>query len=124
MFDSLLGRLGIRVIEEYLPDGWWGAYDWYSRTIYLRPGLAPVQRRSTLAHECAHAVLDHHGHHPRNETAAKELAASWLITREEFMLAAKAHGTVQAAAHELGVLPRDIKAFQRILEKEGAPCVS
>lgn len=116
--DDLLGRLGVRVVEEFPPHGWWGAYDHGSRTIYVRPTLAPLQRRSTLTHECAHAALGHTGHEPRQETIAEELAASWLIPPEDFDRVTKIFDTVQAAAHELHVLPRDVKAYCRLLEKE------
>lgn len=117
MFERLLGERRIRVTEGPLPEGWWGAYDLHFNTIILRPRLAPLQKRSTLAHECAHAVLGHHGHHPRQEREAEELAAGWLIRHHDFHTAACIHDTVQAVAHELNVLPRDVKAYVRALER-------
>ena len=110
-----LGNRVVRVVEEDLPAGWWGAYDSREDTILLKPGLGPLQRRSTLAHEAAHATLGHHGHCPRQEHAAEELAASWLIQDREFMAATMVHDRVQAVADELNVLPRDVVAYARHL---------
>lgn len=117
MFESLQGELRIRVVEDTLPDGWWGAYDLPTNTIHLRRRLAPLQRRSTLAHEIAHAVLGHDGHHPRHERQAEELAASWLNRPADFSHACRVYDTATALAHELNVLPRDVRAYVRGLER-------
>ena len=79
MFEKLLGNLSVSVIESDLPHGWWGSYDHATSTIRLHRALAPLQRRSTLTHELAHAALGHVGQSPRQERAAEELAATWLI---------------------------------------------
>ncbi|MGP5220455.1 ImmA/IrrE family metallo-endopeptidase [Arthrobacter rhombi] len=111
-----LGSRAVLVVEEQLPSGWWGAYDHHSDTIILQPGLGTLQRQSTLAHEAAHATLGHHGHHPSQEEQAEELAASWLIRHRDFEVATRIHDRLQAVAHELEVLPRDIKAYLRHLD--------
>ncbi len=116
-----LGSRTVWVIEEELPKGWWGAYDHHSDTIILQPGLGPLQRRSTLAHEAAHAALGHHGHHPSQEAAAEELAASWLIRHCDFEIATRVYDRIQAVAHELEVLPRDVKAYLRHLSHSREP---
>lgn len=120
MFDNLLGKLHVHVIETDLPHGWWGAYDITTNTIGLRRLLAPIQRRSTLSHELAHAVLKHDGHHEyqsRHERAAEELSASWLIRHCDFEHAARIYSTPTALAHELNVLPRDIHAYVRLIQR-------
>lgn len=123
MFEKLIRDRQIAVVEGKLPTGWWGAYDASKNTIILRTSLAPLQRRSTLAHETAHAVLGHHrnpstlAYLARMERDAEELAASWLIKHQEFTCATGVHETVQAVAHELHVLPRDVRAYVRALER-------
>jgi hypothetical protein len=117
MFEKLLGKLHVRVIETDLPEGWWGAYDHTTRTIGLRRTLAPIQRRSTLSHELAHAALAHHGHSPRQEREAQELSASWLIRHCDFQHASRIYNTPTALAHELNVLPRDIHAYVRLIQR-------
>ncbi|MGP9781832.1 ImmA/IrrE family metallo-endopeptidase [Glutamicibacter sp. AOP12-B1-11] len=117
MFEEVLSRIRPKIIERYLPHGWWGAYDLATHTILMRPLMAPIQRRSTLAHETAHAYLQHTGHSPRQERQAEELAASWLIKHECFTHAAAVHTTATGLAHELDVLPRDIHAYMRLLER-------
>lgn len=121
MFEEVLSRLRPRIVERYLPHDWWGAYDQATHTVYLRPALAPIQRRSTLSHETAHALLGHTGHHPRQERAAEELAASWLIKHHEFMAATQIYNTATGLAHELHVLPRDIHAYVRLLQRTQKP---
>ncbi len=39
-----------------------GAWDWDSRTIYVRSALPPKRKRYVLAHELQHAVTDWIGH--------------------------------------------------------------
>ena len=117
MFEEVLARLRPKIKEQELPTGWWGAYDLTYHTIYLRPMLAPIQRRSTLSHETAHALLGHHGHDPRQERAAEELSASWLINHNQFQYATKLYDTATKVAAELEVLPRDIHAYVRFLQR-------
>ena len=101
MFENLLGKLHVHVIETDLPNGWWGAYDITTNTIGLRRLLAPIQRRSTLSHELAH----------------EELSATWLIRHCDFQHAARIYSTPTALAHELNVLPRDVHAYARFIQR-------
>lgn len=120
MFEKLLGKLDITVIECELPHGWWGAYDIDTNTIGLRRLLAPLQRRSTLSHEVAHAALGHsssNGCPARQERDAEELSATWLIMHCDFQKASRIYTTPTALAHELNVLPRDIHAYVRYLQR-------
>lgn len=117
MFEEILSRIRPKIVELELPHNWWGVYELTTHTIYLRPRLAPIQRRSTLAHETAHAVLEHSGHDPRQERKAEELAASWLIRPDQFATASKIYGTATSLAAELEVLPRDIHAYMRLLKR-------
>lgn len=117
MFEEVLSRLKPQIKESELPPGWWGAYDLTTNTIHLRPMLAPIQKRSTLSHETAHAVLGHTGHSPRQERKAEELSASWLIRHELFVAACKIHDTATAMAAELDVLPRDVQAYIRHIRR-------
>lgn len=117
MFEKILEDLRIHIIESDLPEGWWGAYDASTRTIHLRRTLAPVQRRSTVSHETAHAALGHEGQHPRQEREAEELSATWLIRHCDFQNAARIYNTPTALAHELNVLPRDVHAYVRLLRR-------
>ena len=117
MFEKLLGNLSVSVIESDLPHGWWGSYDHATSTIRLHRALAPLQRRSTLTHELAHAALGHVGQSPRQERAAEELAATWLIRHCDFQNASRIYDNVTAIAHELWVLPRDVQAYMRYLQR-------
>lgn len=117
MFEEVLSRIRPKIVERYLPHDWWGAYDLATHTILLRPLMAPIQRRSTLSHETAHAYLQHEGHSPRQERQAEELAASWLIKHNEFQAASRIYETATGLANELDVLPRDIHAYMRLLER-------
>ncbi|PRB78283.1 hypothetical protein CQ012_02520 [Arthrobacter sp. MYb214] len=117
MFEEVLSRIRPRIIETDLPGNLWGAYDLVTHTILLRPRLAPIQRRSTLSHETAHALLQHEGCSPRQERAAEELSASWLIHHDQFTQASLVYGTATALANELDVLPRDIHAYMRLLKR-------
>ena len=117
MFEEVLARIQPTIIEAYLPANWLGAYDLASHTIILRPMLGPIQKRSTLSHETAHALLGHTGHSPRQERAACELSATWLINHDEYLQATRIYDSPVAVANELEVLPRDIHAYVRFLER-------
>lgn len=98
-------RLGVRV--QYI-DGLdrRGRYSHTTRTVTIRSGMAPVQWRCTLAHELGHAHWGHSGSCPKAERQADEYAVQLLITPEEWAAATALHTTVEAVAHELGILPR------------------
>ncbi|HAY44090.1 MAG TPA: hypothetical protein DCY59_11345 [Micrococcaceae bacterium] len=117
MFEQVLRQLSIQVIECELPNDWWGAYDIQTNTIGLRHHLAPLQRRSTLSHEVAHAALEHDGHSLTQERDAEELSAAWLIMHGDFQQASRIYNTPTALAHELNVLPRDVHAYVRMIQR-------
>ncbi|KAA0979929.1 ImmA/IrrE family metallo-endopeptidase [Paeniglutamicibacter gangotriensis] len=117
MFEQVLRQLSIQVIECELPNSWWGAYDITTNTIGLRPELGPTQRRSTLSHEAAHAALKHDGHSLTQERDAEELSAAWLIMHCDFQHASRIYNTPIALAHELNVLPRDVHAYVRMIQR-------
>lgn len=117
MFEEVLSRIRPQIKERELPHNWWGFYDLTHHTIYLRHNLAPLQRRSTLSHETAHALLQHSGHHPRQERQAEELSASWIIKHDQFIAATRIYQTATSLAAELEVLPRDIHAYMRLLQR-------
>lgn len=97
---------------DALPAGWWGAYDAEEHAIYLAESLAPLQARSTLAHELAHAEHRHHGSTDEQEQEARHAAAQKLIGDPSNLAAAVAGLNLAGAlAIGLGVLPRDIRAF-------------
>lgn len=62
-------------------------------------------------------VSAHMGQSPRQARQAEELAASWLIKHHEFQAAIRIYGTATGPANELDVLPRDIHAYMRLLER-------
>lgn len=111
-----IARLGVRVLAvepDEFPDGRWGAYDHAARAIGLRRTLAPIQARSTLAHELAHAEHGHHGHGiDANEREAERTAALQLIGEPANLTrVAKGLNLTGALAIGLGVLPRDVLAY-------------
>lgn len=111
-----IARLGVRVLAvdpDEFPDGRWGAYDHAARAIALRRTLAPLQARSTLAHELAHAEHGHHGHGiDAQEREAERTAAQQLIGEPgNLTRVAKDLNLTGALAIGLGVLPRDVLAY-------------
>ncbi|WP_150460539.1 ImmA/IrrE family metallo-endopeptidase [Nesterenkonia ebinurensis] len=63
--------LGVRIEHyDHLPHGRWGEYRHRRREVRLLRHMAPVQYRSTLAHELGHAAYGH-----RRSTARTELEA-------------------------------------------------
>lgn len=61
------------VVFADLPEGLLGCTDAESRTIYLRSGMTQAQRRSTLAHELAHAVDPESLEHCVDQAAVRRL---------------------------------------------------
>ena len=109
--DLLAADMGVSICEAYLPHGWWGAYSHRTRTITLRPDLAPIQYRSTLAHELGHAWHGHRESTPRTEWQASIWSAKLLIRHQDYMEAVLAADHPQGVACLLEVLPRDVEMY-------------
>lgn len=106
--------------EIECPHGWWGFYDPDWHVVGLRPRLGPVQRASTLAHELGHAFFRHRGSHFWQEESASNWAVGVLIDPAEFESAIRVFDSVTAVAHELNVLPRDVRRYAKIWQKNRA----
>ena len=93
--------------------------------IRLRENMPERLTRWTLAHELGHAVFRDApsifaAENARQERRADEWAARHLIQLDDYRDAEHAHsGHVPAIAHELGVVPRSVHAFQRMLARIG-----
>lgn len=109
--DMIAGELGVSITTGPLPRGWWGAYDKTEHMIIMKHGLAPVQHRSTLAHELGHAWYQHDKTCIKAERQASIWAARRLIKAGQFIEALQQGETTQEIAHILGVLPRDITNY-------------
>lgn len=85
-----------------LPAGVRGATD--GHRIWMDPRQLQAERRSTLAHELAHLELGHIGVcGPREEEAARQLAARWLITMPRLLDALAWSQQPQEIAEDLWV---------------------
>jgi len=124
MLERWIDELGVRVVERPCPQGWWGYYDPESHLIVMRPRLAMVQGKSTLAHELGHAFFKHWGTTPKQERVASEWAAQALISASDFESATRMFDSVAAVANELDVLPRDVRNYARIRQEWRADGVS
>ena len=122
--DQWVGELGVRVVEGALPDGVYGLYDDSRRVIFLESRLAPIQRRSTLAHELGPAYYGHSACKPRWELEAAVWASRLLIDDDAFMVAASMFDGAVAVANELGVLPRDVEIYAAWRRRKPADIVS
>lgn len=118
MLDQWAHDLDVVVRETEMPFGLWGAYHDASGMILLQRGIAPLQRRSTLAHELGHAFYRHEGTTPRQEHDASQWAARVLIKRADFMAATAVFDSPIAVAHELHVLPVDVEAYAAFLRHQ------
>lgn len=98
-----------------MPPGWWGLYDHPRRTVVLRPGLAPVQRRCTLMHELGHAYYGHEGVTGKQELQADRWAARHLLTLDDVVRAARYETRRGALAADLHVLPNTLEVFVGML---------
>ncbi|MGH3689576.1 MAG: ImmA/IrrE family metallo-endopeptidase [Microbacterium sp.] len=100
-----------------------GGYDPVTRTIRLDPGMSRRTTRSVLAHELAHACLDHHpaptsAVRAQQERQADEWAASRLITPRAYAEAEEMRGPHLASlAFELEVTVELVTAYQRLLRQ-------
>lgn len=109
--EWLAGELGCTIVEAWLPDGRWGEYDADTHTIYLRPDLGPMQRRSTLVHECGHAYYGHRGTRERQERQARQFAARVLVKPCAFLKSSQAYEDPRIIAADLGVMPYDVEEY-------------
>ena len=105
-----INELGVRVIVADLGE-LNGVYLHDHHTILLDNELAPIQRRSTLMHELGHAYYRHPQSSARTEREASEWAARALIRPCELLKLSRIYDDLESVAHELGVLPRDVKHF-------------
>lgn len=114
-FQDDISRMGIIVVAHpkgVMPGGRWGSYDHASRTVHLVANLAPIQARSVLAHELAHAKHGHVGQQECQEREAEATAARALIGDVEHLkAAAQGLNLIGTLAVGLGVLPRDIRRY-------------
>lgn len=108
--ERWVNRLGVQVVTGEI-GALMGAYMVEMNVILLNERLAPLQRRSTLAHELGHAFFKHPGTAPHWERQASEWAARILISRRDFLEVSRVHREEVAMANELGVLPRDVKHY-------------
>lgn len=113
--DLIAADLGVSVREGILPNGWWGAYSHQHHSITLLPGLAPIQYRSTLAHELGHAHYRHRGSTTSTEWQASVWAARQLIDYDRFIEAALGADRVAGVASILEVMPSDVDTYVRAL---------
>ncbi|EYT56189.1 hypothetical protein H490_0103320 [Leucobacter sp. UCD-THU] len=124
--DRYAQHLGVTV--ERTPDldpRFPGDYSHRSRHVRVLDGMTQVKTRSVLAHELGHAS---YGDEPiqcpraaeRMERRADEWAAHFLIDTTEYRLAEQRYGeNLEWLAHELGVLPRLVRAYRRTLRRVG-----
>lgn len=100
------------------PEDLWGIYDHPHRLITIKPGLARIQYRSTLAHELGHAHYGHHGHHPKTERQADKWAARKLLNFD--MLLEHSMETIdnRELSASLEVLPWVLKSFVATLNEK------
>ncbi|MGV0109796.1 ImmA/IrrE family metallo-endopeptidase [Arthrobacter sp. CP30] len=110
-FEKYIAETGVTVVEGSLPNGWWGAYDWRSHTIRLRPRLGVVQYGTTLGHELGHALYRHQGTTPRQERQADVWAARRLIRASDFIDALRVSESPVGVAQILGVMPANIHTY-------------
>lgn len=110
-WGEMVERLGVAVTEDPLPYGWWGLYMVEHHLIILSPDLGPVQRKSTLAHECGHAYYRHDGTTQKQETQASRWAAKRLISESDFIDALRITDECRGLAQILGVMPTDVETY-------------
>lgn len=109
--DSFADHLGCEVRTEFPHSGRLGEYVAASHMIRLHPDLIGAQRQAVLSHELGHAIHRHASSTPRTEREADH-AAHWLtVGLCGFLRAVQAHESMRAVAHELGVLPADVRSY-------------
>ena len=114
--DAVAEHLGVEVTYGCPEVGHWGDYDALAHRITLLPRLGAAQHRSTYSHELGHSLYRHERSTARAEREASH-AAHWLtIPLCDFLRAVQENDSMQAVAHDLGVMPSDVKAYARRFE--------
>lgn len=114
--DALAAHLGIAITEHH--GGQKGYYTHSRRTISLRAGLLDRARRTTLAHELAHALAGDTTtpsrlRNARQEHRADKIAAQLLISPHAYEEAETLVGPHPGAlARELGVTTHMIRVWR------------
>lgn len=108
--------LGIRIDRRTLPHNLMGVYSKKHHMIILDQNLTHDQQRSTLAHEIIHARHgdgDCHQLKDKQETRARRLTATALISREDYIKAETAYdGAPYPMAQTLGVTLQVLQDYQ------------
>lgn len=78
--DQLARDLDVQIITtDDLPHGYRGFFSRMHRLVTISPDLTPNQRRSTLAHELGHIILEHPDDAPPYEAQAVQWAVRELL---------------------------------------------
>jgi hypothetical protein len=113
VLEAFTNLVGCTIVREEPIVGQLGEYDATRHEIRLHPDLVGIQARAVLAHELGHAAYRHETSSAQNEREADDLG-DWLrIPFCYFMRATKVYTTAQEVAHELDVLPADIRRYTR-----------
>jgi len=111
VLEAFTNLVGCTVVREEPIVGQLGEYDATRHEIRLHPELVGIQARAVLAHELGHAAYRHETSSTHNEREADDLG-DWLrIPFCGFLRATKVYPTAQQVAHELDVLPADIRRY-------------
>lgn len=109
--DLIADLLDCEVRSEIPFSGAWGEYVPALHAIRLHPHLTGIHRDAVLGHELGHAAHEHTGYRPREEAEADRFAHWLLIPLCGFLRAMQAQEAMRGVAHELGVLPADVRAY-------------
>lgn len=115
VLEAFTNLVGCTVVREEPFVGQLGEYDAVRHEIRLHPALVGIQARAVLAHELGHAAYRHEVSTTQTEREADDLG-DWLrIPFCRYMRATQLYPTAQEVAHELDVLPADIRRYaQRV----------
>jgi len=118
VLEAFTNLVGCTVVREEPLVGQLGEYDATRHEIRLHPALIGIQARAVLAHELGHAAHRHTTSTAQTEREADDLG-DWLrIPFCGFMRATQLYPTAQEVAHELEVLPADIRRYTRRLRDQ------
>lgn len=114
--------LGIWVHYGSVPDSDDGYYDDERQLIVLRHNLGRRLERCVLAHEVAHAVRRDISSplcliRKRQELAADELAASWLVDDKELRCSVAVSNDPGRWCLDLDITPRILNAYARFVNR-------